>query len=116
MHEVSIALGMVDELKRIAHENNALKVTSLNLKVGRKSGIVIDSLKFAFDAVKLEHPLLSSTEILIEEIPLKYECSSCGKVFNTDDIFFPSCPGCKAFTLKLLSGEEMDIASMELEV
>ena len=116
MHEFSIVMGMVDEITRIAGENNALKVTSLNLKIGRKSGIVIDSMKFAFDAVKLEYPLLSSAELLIEEIPLIYECNDCENKFNTDDIFFSPCPYCKSFNLKLLSGEEVDIAKMELEV
>ena len=116
MHEFSIVMGMVNEVTRIAGENNALKVTSLNLKIGRKSGIVIDSMKFAFDAVKLEYPLISSAELLIEEIPLMYECNDCKNKFNTDDIFFPPCPDCKSFNLKLLSGEEVDIAKMELEV
>jgi hydrogenase nickel incorporation protein HypA/HybF len=116
VHEVSIALGMVDELTRIARENNAVKVIAVNLKIGKLSGIVTDSLQFAFDAVKLEHPLLSSSELLIEEVPLICECKDCGKGFNTDDTFFPSCPGCGSFALKVISGEEMDIANMELEI
>jgi hydrogenase nickel incorporation protein HypA/HybF len=116
VHEFSIVMGMVNEVTRIAGENNALKVTSLNLKIGRKSGIVIDSMKFAFDAVKLEYPLLTSAELLIEEIPLIYKCNDCEKKFETDDIFFPPCPYCKSFNLKLLSGEEVDIAKMELEI
>ena len=116
MHEFSIVMGMVSEVTRIAGENNALKVTSLNLRIGRKSGIVIDSMKFAFDAVKTEYPLLSSAELLIEEVPLVYECNDCGRTFDTDDIFFPPCPYCKSFNLKILSGEEVDIGKMELEV
>lgn len=116
MHEVSIALGMIDEVMRIARENNAKKVTSVNLKIGKMSGIVTDSLKFAFDAIKLEHPLLSGSEILIEEIPLKYECENCKKSFKTDDVYFPSCPECKSYSLKILSGEEMNIENLEVEV
>ena len=115
MHEVSIAIGMVDELVRIARENNARKITTVSLKIGRMSGIVVDSLKFAFDAVKLEHPLLSSAEMQIEEVPLVYECNSCKNVFQPDETYFPSCPECKSYSLKLLSGEEMDIANLEVE-
>ncbi len=116
MHEVSIALGMVDELTRIANENNAKQITAVNLRIGRSSGIVIDSLKFAFDAIKLEYPLLSTAEILIEEVPIRYECNECNKRFETDNIHFPSCPDCGSYSMKLLSGEEMDIANMELEI
>ncbi|MEW6715214.1 MAG: hydrogenase maturation nickel metallochaperone HypA [Nitrospirota bacterium] len=116
MHEVSIALGMVDELARIANENNAKYIIAVNLRIGRSSGIVIDSLKFAFDAIKLENPLISSAEILIEEVPLKYECNECNESFQIESIHFPACPHCKSYSLKLLSGDEMDILNVELEV
>lgn len=116
MHEVSIANSMVDELFRIAEENNAKKITTVKLKIGEMSGIVTDSLKFAFDAVKLEHPLLSSAEILINEVPLSYECYECGTVFKPDDIYFPSCANCNSYNLKVISGEEQHIESVEAEV
>lgn len=116
MHEVSIALGMVSELERIAHENRAKQVTVVGLRIGRLSGIVTDSLKFAFDAVKIDNPLLSSAEIRIEDIPLTYQCNTCKISFEAETVHFPSCPNCMSFGLTLLSGEEMDISHMELEV
>ncbi|RJR17720.1 MAG: hydrogenase maturation nickel metallochaperone HypA [Nitrospiraceae bacterium] len=116
MHEVSIALGMVDELFRIAKENHAKKITLVRLKIGKMSGIVTDSLKFAFDAIKLEHPLLSGAEILIEEVPLVYECSDCHVSFSAEDIYFPACEACGSRNLKLVSGEEQHIESVEIEV
>ena len=116
MHEVSIALAMVDELARIAGENKSLKVLNVTLKIGRLSGIVVDSLRFAFDAVKLENPLLSSAEVTIEEIPLVYECCDCHTSFSSDDMYFPSCPDCESVALKIVSGEEQHIANVELEI
>lgn len=116
MHEVSIALGMIDELKRIARENNATKITDVKLKIGRMTGIVTDSLIFAFDAIKLEHPLLSSAVISIEEVPLVYECIECGKAFQSDDAYFPSCPGCNSYKMKVISGEEQYIENVEIDI
>jgi hydrogenase nickel incorporation protein HypA/HybF len=117
MHEVSIALGMVDELRRIAKENNASGILSVSLKIGKMSGIVIDSLKFAFDAIKCETPFIAKTKIKIDEVPLVYECMDCNKTFSPqDEIRFPSCPECKSFKMRLLSGEEMKIESLEIEV
>lgn len=115
MHELSIAMGMIDELTRIARQNNARKVITVKLKIGKMSGIVIDSLRFAFDAAKLEYPLLNSTEIFIEEVPLIYECNNCKNNFKTDDIYFPSCADCKSYNLKILSGEELHIENLEVE-
>ena len=116
MHEVSIALGMVDELTRIARENNAKKITLVSLKIGRMSGIVTDSLKFAFDAIKLEHPILLSAEISINEVPLVYQCNDCNKTFEAADIYFPSCTKCESYNLEVISGEEQHIENVELEV
>jgi len=116
VHEVSIALGMVDELTRIARENNASKITLVKLKIGRLSGIVVDSLKFAFDAIKLEHPIMTKAEIIITEVPLIYKCDDCNTTFETDDIYFPACINCKAYNLSIISGEEQDIENVEIEV
>lgn len=132
MHELSIALGMIDEVARIALDNNARKVVTVKLKVGKRSGIVIDSLKFAFDAVKLEYPLLSSTAMIVEEVPLTYTCNHCKNTFSpqrtclpigrsaeadkTYEMYLVCCPECKSYNLKLLSGEEMHIESLEVEV
>jgi hydrogenase nickel incorporation protein HypA/HybF len=108
VHEVSIALGMVDELSRIARENNAKKITLIKLKIGKMSGIVTDSLKFAFDAIKLEHPLLLSAEIMIN--------NECNNSFETDDIYFPPCSKCESYNLEVISGQEQHIENVELEV
>jgi hydrogenase nickel incorporation protein HypA/HybF len=116
MHEVSIATGLIDELIRIAEENEARKVITVNVKIGKMSGIVTDSLKFAFDALKAEQPLISSTEMQIQEVPLCYECRDCRVTFGTEDPNFPCCPDCKSYRLTLLTGEEMNIENMEIEV
>ncbi len=116
MHEVSIALGMVDELTRIARENNAEKITLVKLKIGKLSGIVVDSLKFAFDAIKLEHPIMTTAEIIINEIPLIYKCNDCNTEFEADDLYFPECTGCKSYNLAIISGEEQHIENVELDV
>ncbi len=116
MHEVSIALGLIEELLRIAGENNAKNVIKVKLKIGEMSGIVTDSLMFAFDAIKIEHPILSSATISIEEVPLVCECAQCRKTFKTDSLAFPSCPFCESYSLKLISGEEQNIENVELEV
>ncbi len=115
MHEVSIALGMIDELTRIARESRAHKIISVKLKIGRLSGIVTDSLKFAFDAMKGEHPMMSSAEILIDEVPLIYECNECMCRFEAEDMYFPACRQCQSYNIKIISGEEQHIENVEVE-
>ncbi len=116
MHEVSIALGMVDELIKIANNNDASKINSVKLKIGKMSGIVTDSLIFAFDAVKLEHSLLADARIVIEEIPTVCECGDCNSSFEDENMFFSSCSNCDSLNVKLISGEEQHIEQVELEI
>lgn len=115
MHEFSIVRGMIEEVMRIAGENNARKVTGISLRIGRKAGIVKDSLMLAFATARLEYPILSSAEIAIEEVPLRYRCNDCGDTFETDDVYLPNCPQCRSHGLKLISGDELDIARLEME-
>lgn len=116
MHELSIALSIADEIIRIADENKAKRILTANLKIGRGSGIVMDSLRFALDIVKGQYPILSPTRIEIDEIPLVYRCNNCYEEFETDDIYFPRCPICNSYELNLISGEEMEIKDIEIEV
>jgi hydrogenase nickel incorporation protein HypA/HybF len=116
VHEVSIALGIVDELIKIARNNDAIKINSVKLKIGKMSGIVTDSLVFAFDAVKLEHPLLSDALILIEDVPVICECEDCNTRFEHKDIYFPTCTNCKSYNVNIISGEEQHIDKVEMEI
>jgi hydrogenase nickel incorporation protein HypA/HybF len=115
MHEVSIALGMIDELSKIAREHNARKITAINVKIGRISGIVTDCFKFAFDTVKLDFPLFSSAEIFIQEIPLMYTCNDCEQSFKKDEFNFSNCPACNSYNVTMVSGEELNIENIEVE-
>ncbi|NOZ69740.1 MAG: hydrogenase maturation nickel metallochaperone HypA [Deferribacteres bacterium] len=116
VHEVSVALGIVDEVMRIARQNNARRVLSVRLKIGQLSGIQSGCLRFAFDAVKLEHPVLSSAEILISEIPLRYRCVECGRDFDAGGRIAVSCEACGGRDLKVISGEEQHLENVELEI
>ena len=57
------------------------------------SGIVTDSLIFAFDAIKLEHPILSfQAESRLKKSLWFMSVTKCRKTFETDSLAFPSCP------------------------
>jgi len=116
MHELSLALNIADEIIRIAKENNARNVLSANLRIGRGAGIVMDSLIFALEIVKMQYPMLSLARIEIDEIPLIYRCNDCYKEFEGDGISIYRCPGCGSYGLMLVSGEELEIGNIEIEV
>ncbi len=115
VHEASLAASLLEMLLDIAEENNAKRVLSCTVRVGRLSGVVVDSFKFAFDVLKEEHHKTANTVMVIEEVPLTYRCRDCGLEFEREDFFFPQCPGCGSCELDLISGEEFDLYQVELE-
>ena len=48
MHELSVCLSLLDEVKRVARENNAGSVTRIVVKIGPLSGVEPDLLRNAY--------------------------------------------------------------------
>ncbi|ADY73112.1 hydrogenase nickel incorporation protein hypA [Desulfurobacterium thermolithotrophum DSM 11699] len=116
MHETSIAIGFLQSLSELAEKENAKKITKVRVRIGKLSGIVIESFQFAFDTLKEEYEKLKSAELLIEELPVKYKCNDCEMEFETDSVYFPECPKCGSINLSLISGEELEVVDVEIEV
>ncbi len=116
MHETSLAMGLLDSLNQMAEKEKAKKVLKVRVKIGKLSGIVVDSFVFAFNALKEQFPKLAGAELIVEETPILYRCNECGKEFEVETVFFPECPQCGSINLKLLSGEELEVVDAEIEV
>ncbi|WP_456456604.1 hydrogenase maturation nickel metallochaperone HypA [Thermovibrio sp.] len=116
MHETSIAMGLLNSLEELAEREKAKRVVKVKVKIGKLSGIVIDSFVFAFNALKEGSPKLKDAQLVVEEVPLKYKCKECGEEFTCETVFFPECPKCKSANLELISGEELEVVNAEIEV
>ncbi len=116
MHEASLAVGMLEKITEIAKKENAKKVLKVRVKIGKLSGVVVDSFKFAFDATKKEFLFTENAVLEIEEVPAVYRCFDCGKKFETETAYFPECPECKSLNVTILSGEELQVVDLEIDV
>ncbi|SNR69275.1 hydrogenase maturation nickel metallochaperone HypA [Desulfurobacterium atlanticum] len=116
MHETSLVIGMLEKITEIAEKENAKKVLKVKVKIGKLSGVVIDSFKFAFDTMKREFPFTENAVLEIVEVPAVYRCFDCGKEFETETAYFPECPYCKSFNITIVSGEELQIVDLEIDV
>lgn len=111
MHEVSIMMSLLEIVLEQAHKAEAKKVVAVNLEIGAKSGVVADSLTFAFEMV-VKNSIVENAKLTIDLIPFRGECLSCGHQFECDD--FLICDQCGNFG-KILSGRELRIQSIEVE-
>ncbi|RKQ64000.1 hydrogenase-3 nickel incorporation protein HypA [Thermovibrio guaymasensis] len=116
MHETSIAMGLLNSLEELAEREKAKRVVKVKVKIGKLSGIVVDSFVFAFNALKEQSQKLKETELVVEEVPITYRCKDCNHTFQTESVFFPECPKCGSLKLELISGEELEVVNAELEV
>ena len=113
MHEMSIALNILDIVEQSARHHAALKVTDISIEVGALAGVLIPSLEFCLDTAK-QHTVARSARIQIHEISGQGRCPKCGKTFSME-LPIMSCPQCENGYLRAISGDELRIKAIEVE-
>ena len=110
-------MGIAMEVLKIIQEHlpsdQALKVTKVNLKIGKLTAIIPDTFKFCLEVITKD-TRAQGAEIIIEEVPLRVQCENCGAETELEEPFF-LCPKCESPKLKILSGRELFIESIEVE-
>lgn len=114
MHEMGIAMQVIEiAIASIPENLKGKKVKSVNLKIGKLSSVVPESLRFCFDIVSRDSQV-AGAKLNIEKIPVTASCNDCGNKWTITGPAF-SCPACKGGAIRLTSGQELDIESIELE-
>ena len=113
MHELSIAQNVLDIVSEQCTRSGYTRIDSVNLRIGRASGIMPDALIFAFNAIKSES-IAGAAEIHIEEVPVAGQCNDCSSRFVVEEEYILNCPVCKGSSFQIMSGRELDIVDMEV--
>ena len=113
MHEMGIASQVVKiALSSVPPDMPDAKVEQVNLKIGRLSSIVPDSLKFCFEIITQETPL-NGARLKIEEIPVVAKCKACETEWIITGPVF-KCEACNSGSIEILTGQELEITSIEI--
>ena len=110
MHEFSIASAVVDTAVRHAAGR---RVTEVRVRFGRLRQVVPDSLEFAFGIVSRE-TLCDGAKLSWEVVPARLRCEGCAHEWEIELPAF-RCPGCGGAGVAVLSGEELEVESIEVE-
>lgn len=113
MHEMSIAVNIVDIICQKADAENASKINSVDLEIGELAGIMIDSLEFCFEAA-CKNTIAENAKLIINKIEAEAFCKSCSKIFNMKSDFSP-CPTCNDFDYEIVTGKELSIKSFNID-
>src|SRR5271165_7201136 len=112
MHEMGIASSVLDAAQKEAQRHPRSKLLKVGLRIGEWSGVDPDSLRFCFEA--LVQGCEDAPTLEIEFLPRKNRCPACGIVFALKD-FQVDCPSCGSSTTEAVSGNELEVAYVELE-
>jgi len=114
MHEGAIAESIVDILRQVKAENSINRVTKVRLKIGMMSGVMVDALLFALEALRTEESIIKETEFEVIQTHLRAKCNLCGKIYSYNDPtdIVMLCESC-GMPLDIVEGKEMEIVDIE---
>jgi len=113
MHELSIAMSIVEMAEDYAAREKADQVLEMEIEVGELSGVVTEALEFALEEA-VTGTICEKARWKIINIPAEVRCRSCGHLFRTDSLF-SACPRCGEFGVELVKGDEMRLHSILVE-
>ena len=113
MHEMSIAMSIIDLATGEAQKGNAQKIVEVELDIGTISGIEIQALNCAME-IAVKDTMLESALIKINRIEAVSECLECGEFFNSEQTF-SQCPRCSELNTRIIKGREMQVKSLLVE-
>jgi hydrogenase nickel incorporation protein HypA/HybF len=114
MHELSIAMSMIEMATQEAAQQGNARVCALHLKLGPLSGVVKDALLFSWDVASQGTPLENS-RLVIEEVPVIVYCPECDREQIIESIQRFCCPLCGTLTPTVIQGKELLVVALELE-
>lgn len=113
MHELSIAISMIDRIAEESASRGGLDVEIVHLRLGVFAGVDKAALLFAYE-VACEGTLLEGSHLLIETVPLVVFCPVCRQEKTPPSLYEICCPDCLTPTPDIVSGREMEVASLEI--
>jgi hydrogenase nickel incorporation protein HypA/HybF len=113
MHELSIAMSIVEIAEENARNANTTVINEIELDVGTQSGIVLEALEFAMQSAVIG-TMLEKANVKINTIRARAVCAECQNEFSVDEIFAP-CPKCGNPFCEIIQGKELKVKSIKAE-
>jgi hydrogenase nickel incorporation protein HypA/HybF len=113
MHELSIALNIVDGALEELRRQGAAEGTAVYLRVGRLSGVDKDALEFSY-GIACQETALERSRLIIENVDVAIYCAACGGERPIRSFPVLTCAECGAIGERVVHGEELEITKMEM--
>ena len=112
MHEMSVAIGIVDIATNACRKANKSSVSKIALEIGGLAGVQLDALDFVWP-VAIEGTVLEKAERIIYKIQAEAICLECSERFSVDN-FYDNCPQCGSYFKNVTKGKELRVKYLEV--
>jgi hydrogenase nickel incorporation protein HypA/HybF len=113
MHELSIAMSIVEMAEEEAIQRGGVQVKAVHLKLGALAGVVKEALLSSYE-LACEGTDLQGSQLLIEEIPIVVYCPQCVAPRTLESIQWFVCPVCRNPVSEVIHGRELQVVALEL--
>jgi hydrogenase nickel incorporation protein HypA/HybF len=112
MHELSIALSMIDEIEEQSARHGGAAVETVYVRIGVLSGVDPQALQFAYELAREGTPLENS-RLEIEPVALVVYCPQCATE-HSPPMQNIVCPRCLTPEQEIVAGRELEVRALEL--
>ncbi len=113
MHELSIAMSILDMAEEEAQRRGGVRVDAIYLRLGLLSGVVKEALLSAYDLAREATPL-AACRLVIEEVPIMAFCQHCQAERPIRSMQEFSCGECHTPVSEILQGRELQVCALEI--
>jgi len=113
MHELSIAISIVNICIEEARKADSGRVIQVEVKIGSLSGVETEALAFSWD-VATKNSIVDGAPLVIQKVEAQAKCKSCNSEFTIDNFFSP-CPSCGEYGYEIVKGKELQIKAITVE-
>jgi hydrogenase nickel incorporation protein HypA/HybF len=114
MHELSIAMSIVEMAEEEADQRGGVRVNAVHLKLGALAGVVKNALLSSYE-MACEGTPLQGSRLVIEEVPVVVFCPQCRLPRTLASIQRFACPECNGVVSDVIRGREIHVAALEIQ-
>ncbi|MDJ0957213.1 MAG: hydrogenase maturation nickel metallochaperone HypA [Arenicellales bacterium] len=112
MHELAVCQALLQQVEQTARQHAVSEVTKVVLRIGPLSGIELPLLQQAFTVAR-RGTIADKADLVAEELPVRIRCTRC-RTESTVSASRLLCMVCGDWRTRLISGDEMVLASIEM--
>jgi hydrogenase nickel incorporation protein HypA/HybF len=114
MHELSIALGIVNVAEAETAKANMDRVEHIELEIGALAGIEMEALDFVWPSA-VKGTVLEEAVKKITIVQGEAQCQQCQSNFRLKYLH-ETCPACGSYLKTITKGKELLVKSLELSI